>query len=141
MVQRDNHHNVKASSALDTQAITSDTTTAGNIIDTKGFESLEFVIQAGTLTDGAYAVLIEEGDDSGLSDAAPVADADLLGTELLAGFAATDDDKVSRIGYLGSKRFARLSLVSTGTTTGGTLGAIAHQSHARHDVSLDAQLV
>lgn len=141
MTQRDLHHSIKASNALDTAAITSDTTTVGEIIDTQGFESTEFLIQSGVITDGSYAVLVEEGDDSGLSDAAAVADDDLLGTELLAAFVAADDNKVAKIGYLGSKRFVRVSLVSTGTTTGGTFGAIAVQSHARHDVSEDAQLV
>lgn len=122
---RDLHNNLTFSNALDTAAITSDTTTAGDIIDTKGNNSVEFVIQSGTLTDGAYAVLIEEGEAADLSDAAAVADADLLGTEANAGFALTDDNTVKSIGYIGSMRYVRLSIVSTSTTSGGTLGAIA----------------
>lgn len=117
----------KVSNALDTQAITTDTTTAGDIIDTAGYSSLLFAIQSGTLTDGTYTVLIEEGDDSGLSDAAAVADADLTNTESSASFAATDDNTVTKIGYVGSKRYVRLSLVSASTSSGGTLGAIAIQ--------------
>ena len=127
----DIHNNVEQRNALDTAAITTDTTTAGDIIDTQNFESLEFLIQSGTLTDGAYAILIEDGNDSGLSDAAAVADAQLLGTEVGAGFAAADDNKVSKIGYIGDKRYVRLSIVSTITTTGGTFGAIAILMHAR----------
>lgn len=117
----------KVSNALDTQAITTDTTTAGDIIDTAEYGSLLFVIQSGTLTDGTYTVLIHEGDDSGLSDAAAVADADLTNTESSASFAATDDNTVTKIGYVGSKRYVRLSLVSASTSSGGTLGAIAIQ--------------
>ncbi len=138
MGQRDAHNSVEQKSALDVQAITSDTTTAGNILDLANVEAIEFLIAAGVLTDGAYAVLIEDGNDSGLSDAAAVADAQLLGTESDAGFAATDDNKVSRIGYIGNKRFVRLSLVSTGTTVGGTLGAVAVLSHFRRTEDIAA---
>jgi len=117
----------KVSNAFDTQAITSDTTTNGDIIDTAEYGSLLFVIQSGTLTDGTYTVLIHEGDESNLSDAAAVADADLTNTEASASFAATDDNTVTKIGYVGSKRYVRLSLVSASTSSGGTLGAIAIQ--------------
>ena len=133
MGQRDLHNHLNQKVALDTAAISSDTTTVGNIIDMQGFESLEFLLQLGAITDGAYAVLIEDGDDSGLSDAAAVSDAFLLGLEATAAFTATDDDKVSKIGYIGPKRFVRLSIVSTGTTTGAAaVGATAVQGHARH---------
>ena len=117
----------KVSNAFDTQAITSDTTTAGDIIDTAEYGSILFVIQSGTLTDGTYTVLIQEGDESNLSDATAVADADLTNTEASASFAATDDNTVTKIGYVGSKRYVRLSLVSASTSSGGTLGAIAIQ--------------
>jgi len=117
----------KVSNAFDTQAITSDTTTNGDIIDTAEYGSLLFVIQSGTLTDGTYTVLIHEGDESNLSDASAVDDADLTNTEASASFASTDDNTVNKIGYVGSKRYVRLSLVSASTSSGGTLGAIAIQ--------------
>lgn len=122
---KDLHNNIKPEVALDITAISTDTTTAGNIIDLQGFGSVEFVILSGTLTDGTYTPLIQEGDDSGLSDAAAVADASLLGTEAAAAFAATDDDTVKRIGYIGNKRYVRLSIVSASTSSGGTLSAIS----------------
>jgi hypothetical protein len=128
---KDLFNNVVIKNALNTQAIATDTTTAGAIIDTAGFESLTFAVQSGTLTDGSYTVLLQEGDNSGLSDAEAVADSDLLGTEAGASFALADDNKVTKIGYLGTKRYVRLSLVSADTTTGGTLGAVAILGHAR----------
>jgi len=106
-------------------AIASDTTTAGAIIDRKGFESVTFSIISGVLTDGAYAVLIEEGDAANLSDAAAVADADLIGTEAAAGFALADDATAKTIGYIGVKRYVRLSVVTTATTSGGFIAATA----------------
>lgn len=110
---------------LNIQAISSDTTTNGAIIDTKGFESVFFVFQSATITDGTYTALIQEGDESDLSDASAVADADLVGTEANAAFAAADDNEVRRIAYVGGKRYVRFNVVSASTTTGGTVGAVA----------------
>lgn len=120
--QADLHHSIDAAVALDTQAITTDTTTVGNIIDMKGKLAIDFVILSGTLTDGTYTAVLEEGDESNLSDAANVPAARLLGT--LPVFVAADDNEVRRVGFFKSKRFVRLSLVSTGTSTGGTIGAV-----------------
>ena len=111
--------------ALNTSSISSDTTTNGDIIDTAGFESILFVIQSGTLADGTYTPLIQEGDDSGLSDASAVADADLTNTEASVAFAASDDNAVKSIAYVGSKRYVRLNIVSASTSSGGTVSAVA----------------
>lgn len=127
---RDLHNNIKEEVALNITAISSDTTTDGNIIDLQGYGSVEFIIQSGTLTDGTYTPLIEDGDDSGLSDAAAVADASLLGTEAAAAFAATDDNSITKIGYIGSKRYVRLSIVSGSTSSGGTVSAVSIKGRA-----------
>ncbi len=132
MAQSDLHNNLEKAVALNVTAISSDTTTNGNIIDMQGFDSLEFFILSGTLTDGSYAVLIQHGDDSGLSDAADVADDYLLGTEAGAAFVAADDNEVHKIGYVGDKRYVRLSIVSTSTSSGGTLGAVAIKGHGEN---------
>lgn len=129
-MEYDLHNQVNAAMALNEAAITTDTTTVGEIIDTKDFESLEYIVSSGTITDGAYALKLEEGDDSGLSDAADVPAANILGD--LVGFVAADDDTVKRVGSVGKKRYQRLSIVSTGTTTGGdSFGAVAVQGHAK----------
>lgn len=126
-MENDLHNNVNDVLALVTAAIVTDTTTAGAIIDTLNYESIEFVLQSGTITDGTYTVLLEDGDDSGLSDNAAIA-ADLtLGT--LPVFVGADDNVVKRVGAISKKRYIRLSIVSASTSTGGTLGAIAIQGH------------
>ncbi len=130
---KDLHNNIAPAVALDTLAISTNTTSVGNIIDMQGFEALEFLIQSGTVTDGTFLPLIEDGDDSGLSDVAAVSDANLLGTEVGAQFVAADDNAVKRVGYRGGKRYVRLSIVSTGTSTGvDFMSAIAVRAGARH---------
>ncbi len=118
MAEFDLHSNVKGLIALDVQDITTNTTTVGNVIDTLGFESLEYMIQSGTITDGAYAFLLEEADVVGFTGSSVVPADETLG--VLTGFVAADDDTPLRVGSIGKKRFQRLSIVSTGTSSGGT---------------------
>jgi hypothetical protein len=127
---KDLHNNIKVENALNVSAISSNTTTVGAIIDMQGYGALEFVLRSGTLTDGTYTPLVEEGDAANLSDATAVADVDLLGTEAAAAFILTDDNTVKKVGYIGNKRYIRLSVVSAGTTTGGTMSAIAIKGKA-----------
>jgi len=120
----DMHHNVFQSVALETQAITANGTVNGEIIDTQGYNSIEFVFISSTITDGAYAVKIQEGDEVGGGDMADVAAELILG---VADFADTDDNVAKRIGSLGKKRYQRAVVTGSGITAGGTLSAVAIQ--------------
>lgn len=118
-IRKDLHNNVKPVIALNTSTVGSSTTTAGNIIDIKGFGAVEFLISLGTRTDGTFTPLIEEGDAADLSDAQAVSDNNLFGTEALA--ALTASNTVKRVGYwVGKYRYVRLSIVSSGVTSGST---------------------
>jgi hypothetical protein len=102
-------------------------TQVGAIIDTDGAEGLEFLIQSGVMTTGSFVPKIEDGDDSGLSDAADVATALLIGTIADATFAAADDGVVKKIGVVNHKRYVRLTLTDNGTAD-GLIGALAVKS-------------
>ena len=90
-------------------AITDNTAIVGAIIDRKGFDSLTFALLTGTDADAdaTFTVLVEDGDDSGLSDAAAVDDIQLVGTEVLASYNYADDGEPRKIGYIGDKRYVR----------------------------------
>ena len=120
-------NDISNESAFAPVVIASDTTTAGAIIDTSGFESCTFLNRVSAFTDGTYTPLIEDGDDAGLSDAAPVADDFLSGTE--AALVAAGD---SSIGYVGKKRYVRISFVSASTSTGATVDSVAVLGSPRH---------
>ena len=115
-MERDLHSNVDDRVAVVLQAIAgaSSVLIVGEIIDTLDFESLEYVIQTGTITVGTVSFVLEEGDDSGLSDAAAVSADETLGA--LTGFLVTDDDSTKRVGSIGKKRYQRLSLQPAGAT-------------------------
>lgn len=101
-------------------ATNSDTAIVGEIIDRKGYDSLTIIIALGTLTDAnvTAAVTLEHGDDSGLSDTAVPAAVDLVGTPTLAGFQYDDDKECRKIGYIGTKRYVRVTVTPTGNNSG-----------------------
>jgi hypothetical protein len=103
------------------------TAQVGQIIDKRGFESLTYVIATGSIADAdaTFVVLLEEGDAANLSDAAAVADADLLGTEALAAFQFDDDNETRKLGYIGAKRYTRLTITPVGNASAAVLCAVA----------------
>lgn len=112
----------------------SNTARVSNIIDTAGYESLELVLINGTNTDAnaTFAVLVEDGDNSALSDNAAVDDAHLLGTEALAAFTFANDDICRKIGYLGTKRYVRVTVTPTGNDAGDWfMAGVALLGHAK----------
>lgn len=123
MASYDQKTELKTQPALNPSAIASNTTTVGTAVNTLTFEAVTFSIQSGTITDGVYTPVVEDSSDN--VTYAPVADDFLIGTEAEAAFVAADDNVCKRIGYVGKKQYARLSIVSTGVTTGGALSAQA----------------
>ncbi len=107
-MMKDLHNNIKCSLAEPPVAALTNANTpfVSTILDTQGFFSAEYVGILGTNTDAdaTFTLLVEDGDDSALSDAAAVADAYLLGVEA-AGLDYADDNKVFKIGYIGPKRY------------------------------------
>ncbi len=110
-----------------------------NIVDMAGYEEALVLVAAETLTDGGFVFELKEGDNSALSDAAAVADADLVGGGPTAGdkeptFAATEDDTPKWFYYKGGKRYLRLDLKTvTGTpSTGGSFMGLIIPMKARH---------
>lgn len=101
-------------------ARTDNTAIASSIIDRRGFDSLTFGIAVGTNTDAnaTFAVTMEHGDDSGLSDTAAVGANDLVGTLALAGYTFADDAESRKIGYRGNKRYVRLTVTPSGNDSG-----------------------
>jgi len=114
-------------------AVATNTPWVSAIIDTQGYESLVILLNIGALADvdATFAVLVEDGDDSGLSDAAAVADTFLVGTEALAGFQFDDDNECRKIGYVGGKRFARVTVTPANNTGASFVSGIALLGHPK----------
>jgi hypothetical protein len=127
---RDMHNNINPTGVAVITA-TDNTAVVSGIIDNQGYDALEFLIAAGTLADvdATFAVLIEEGDESNLSDASAVADADLLGTEALAGFTFAEDSSAFKIGYTGNARYVRCTVTPSANTGSAPIAIIPLQGH------------
>lgn len=129
MSSRDLKNNIKIVNAFNIASITTNTTTVGVEVDTEGYESVTFEVITGVRTDGTVTPLIQESDTSGTYSGS-VDDDNLIGTEALAALSIANSRSI--VGYNGTKRYVRLSFVSTSVTTGLTAGASAILSHAKH---------
>jgi len=130
----DLHSNVKYSVAYAPKAaVVDDTAQVSTILDTANFEHNELVLVTGTLsdTDATFTVLLQEGDAPDLSDAANVADADMIGTEAAASFTYADDGVTRKLGYIGAKRYIRATVTPANNTGNLFLAGVWAQGGAR----------
>lgn len=117
------HDNMRAVRVIAPQtAGTTGTGRVGKVINRQGYGGVEFIVNYGsvTATNATFTVTVKEGDVTGTMTS--VADADLIGTEVLAGLAAaaTRTSDVSknvckRIGYKGTKQYVNVTVVNTVT--------------------------
>lgn len=140
----DLHNNIKCTRGMSPVAATTDNTAyTSQILDRQGFDAAEFVGILGSVADAdvTFTVLVEEGDAANLSDAAAVADADLLGVEagtVTAGAAVSgaapgfaDDNKVFKIGYKGTKRYVRVTVTPAANSGNIFLAGVWILAHPR----------
>lgn len=101
------------------------TAQVGQVIDQKGFHGLTYLIATGSIADAdaTFTVLLEESDNG--TDFTAVADADLIGTEALAGFQFDDDNECRKLGYKGAKRYTRLTITPVANASAALLSAVA----------------
>lgn len=130
---QDQSKKLKITPLFNPKATINDTTAqVSNIIDTAGFNSLTLVIHVGSFSDvdATTTVLVEEGDNSALTDNTAVADADLVGTE--AGMAPTfaNDNTCCKIGYIGDKRYVRVTLTPVANTGDFFMSGLAIQGNS-----------
>lgn len=129
----DHHSNIKCSRAFSPANTTDDTAMVSQILDTEGFFANELCIISGSIADAnvTFTLLLEEGDSATLTDAASVADANMIGTESGGTPLFSDDNKVWKLGYIGSKRYIRATLTPSGNTGDCYVAMIWCQGHPR----------
>jgi hypothetical protein len=130
IMNNDLHSNVKERRVISPVAVgTTGTGQTGKIIDRQGFGGVQFLLSYGAITSttAVFTATVLEGDVTGTMTS--VADADLIGTEALAGVAAanprvsgTSMNVSKKIGYKGTKRYVRADVKSTATA--GTLVSV-----------------
>jgi hypothetical protein len=127
MKSLDLYNKLSVARAISPVSVADNTAQVSQIIDRQGFSGLMFAINLGSIADAdaTFVALVEHGDDAALADAAAVPDAELNGTELLAGFQFDSDNGVRKVGYAGNKRYVRLTITPAANASAALIGAVA----------------
>lgn len=138
---RDLHNTIDVVEALETIVVNNDTEGKGSAVDLKGYNSCEIAVAVGQSGDTLSGSLkldlkLQHSATDQDADFADVGVGDILGAAA-ALFATVDadgeDGAVYRAGYVGSKRYVRVFVDTTGTHTNGTpIGAVAILGRERH---------
>lgn len=145
MTMRDLHNNVAHIAAVAPQTISGSSLVSGDI-DLAGFNAAEVVAFLGDIDElggspvGAakLEVKIEHADDDGTGSPGAYAEvglAEVIGPSSVTGgivASTTSDGNFLEVGYLGAKRFLRVTLVPTGLTNGGPVSAWVVKGSPRH---------
>lgn len=128
---RDLASNITIRAVIPPAVVSDNTAAVSTVIDRRGYDSLTYVIATGTLADAdaTFTALLEESDASG-SGFTAVADADMIGTEALASFTYADDGAVRKLGYIGHKRYTRLTITPAANSGSAPFSAVAVLGHA-----------
>lgn len=123
---KDLMNNINVKRVLSPVSVADNTAQVGEVVDGQGAASLTYIIATGSLGDAGaeFTALLEECDTSGGTYTA-VADGDLIGTEALASFIQSDDNKCFKLGYKGAKRYTRLTITPTNNATAALIAAVA----------------
>ncbi len=147
MTMRDLHNNVAPVQALPAQTISQGTGALNTgTVDLKGFAGAQVVVHYGDIDEmgaspvgGAQiAIKLEHADDDGSGSPGAFANVTAADVTGVAGVAAgvvataTSDATPTSLGYVGDKRYLRVTLTPTGLTNGGPVGVIVNKGHPRH---------
>lgn len=130
---RDMMNNIHTVPAIAPVVVSDNTAQVSAIIDLQNYDSCTFVITTGTIVDAdaTFAVTLDHGSVSNLSDAAAVPASALIGTLAGAGFTFADDGETRKIGYNGALRYVRMTITPTANASAAPLAAVAVLGHAR----------
>ncbi len=145
MTMRDLHNKIAHVAAVAPQTIAGSSLVSGDI-DLAGFNAAEVVAFLGDIDElggspvGAakLEVKLEHADDDGTGSPGAYAEvglAEVIGPSAVTGgivASTTGDNSFLEVGYLGDKRFLRVTLVPTGLTNGGPISALVVKGAARH---------
>ena len=141
-MQFDLYNNVLPTRALQIQTITGSPLNTGDV-DLAGYYSAQVVVDFGDIDEMGTSpvgsakidIKLEHADDDGTGAAgayANVAAADIDGLTPSSGVVATVTTDANEVvfGYVGSRRFVRVTLTPTALTIGGPVGVWAMDGHA-----------
>jgi hypothetical protein len=138
-MMRDLHDNIELRRAISPSRCVDITPLVSQIIDTANCAALEFAIAVGTVVSASatFQVLVEDGNTPTLTDNAAVDPSQLLGvvgvaaTPTGASFRFDTDDATRKIGYIGVKRYVRLTITPAANAANADISCLAILSRHR----------
>lgn len=123
---RDLYSNLKVIAAT-VAGPTDNTAVASPIVDTRDYQSVLFVVQTGTLADAdaTFAAVMAESDASNMASSNAVADEDMIGLESGVSFTFAEDNFEGKIGYIGNKRYAQLTITPSANAGAAPISIVA----------------
>lgn len=124
MAPRDLKDNIAVNFVLNSD-VSDNTAQVGVVQDHRGSKSHTYVINIGAVADAdaTFTTLLEESDVSN-SGFTAVADADMIGTEAQASFQFDSDNSVRTLGYIGAKRYTRLTITPANNTGAASFSSV-----------------
>lgn len=124
MAPRDLKNNIIVNPVLHADAA-DNTPVVGLVQDHRSSKSHTYVIHAGQLVDAdaTFTVLLEESD-APASGFTPVGDDFMLGLESQASFQFDGDNTVKTLGYIGYKRYSRLTITPAANSGAASYSAV-----------------
>lgn len=125
-------HNVQIKRVISPVSVGDNTAQVGQIIDHLGYQTATYVIALGSIADVdmTAVVLLEESDAADLSGSNAVADGDMIsqttGTapETAASFQFDSDNQVRKLGYIGNRRYTRMTITPANNASAALLSAV-----------------
>jgi len=123
---QDLHNKINVKRAISpAAAVTDNTAFVSQVLDLRyGIEGAELLIATGSLADAdaTFTVLIEDSPDNSTFTA--VDDKFLLGLETQASFTFAADDKVFKIGYIGTQPYLRATITPANNSGNALISAV-----------------
>lgn len=132
-MMRDMANRVDVRSLIYPTRVSDNTAQVSQIIDLQDAQAVTLIVLTGTLADAdaTFQALVEDGNDSALADNAEVNSAFLIGIEGVAAtptglsFRYDSDNKHFKIGYIGPKRYLRLTITPASNSGNSDIAACA----------------
>ncbi|WP_327587046.1 hypothetical protein OHA25_08545 [Nonomuraea sp. NBC_00507] len=120
-------NDISAVTSLPPASRTANATVNGTGVDLANVNAAAIIVTTGTITDGSHAITIEDSADN--SNWTAVAADERIGN--LPTVVAADDNTAFKFGYKGARRYLRVSVTTSGSTSGGVFGAVVVRGKPR----------
>ncbi|NTU77323.1 MAG: hypothetical protein HGA90_05870 [Alphaproteobacteria bacterium] len=110
-------------------AVRTNGTATGAAVDLRGFDAAVIAVAFGACTDGTHTPSVQHSVDGTTYTNAAASDLDGAFVAVTSGSGA---NAVQTVGYIGSQRYVRVVITTTGATTGALSAANVLSGYPRH---------